>query len=353
MSTLRTILPSKLTPLLSMHYPMFHGAYCPHLIYQQQTAIDGRKLESEHRDAVFFSQLIKTPNGKEWSKAKIRSHPNATICLVLLNPATNVPTISSIYINHQIGPREYAGHKDYQPRTALSSNELNTMPSTEDLFQFVVNPAHCFTHPQITILRHALIRRFPSDHPQFIQATAKLDEDSMNPVFSEFPSLPLPTQPENTSQHTQIVLTSESKPWVIPNFPDMYGITQKYRFYIQTSQKSGCIRKEVVYSQTLDKQSNMWSKPKRRTPAKSTICVLLRDNHYLSPTFGLPTYDFVDLGSKDTNPLDVYEFAMRHYFNIEQRALLTLYLSKHMGASNEQVVALLLLWSTQPPVPSV
>ena len=209
MSTLRTILPTKLNPLLSLHYPMFQGAYSPHVIYQQQTPQDARKSEPEHRDAIFFSQLIKTPNGKEWSKPKQKSHSEASICLILLD-ANNTPTIASIHISPTISPYQFAGHPEYQPRTALSSNELNTMPSTEDLYQFVVNPSHRFTHAQITILRHALIRRFPSNHPQFIQATEKLDECSANQIFSEYPTLPVPTQPADTPPHTQIVLTSET-----------------------------------------------------------------------------------------------------------------------------------------------
>lgn len=350
MSTIRTILPTKNNPLLCLNYPMFHGAYCPHVIYQQQTSTDARKSEPEHRETVFASQLLNTPNGQEWSKPKQKSHSNATICLILLD-ANKTPTVSSIHILPTISPLQYAGHPDYQPRTSLSINERNTMPSTEDLYQFVVNPSHCFTNNQIGILRHALLRSFPSNHPQFIQASAKLDECSANPNFSEFPTLPVQALP-NIPAPTQIVLTSETNPWLIPNYPDTYGVTEQYRFYLHTSQKPGCIRKEIVYSQSLNRLTNMWSPPKRRTPAKSTICILLRDNNPLSPTFGLPSYNFVDLNSKETNPSDIYQFALRHYFTIEQRALLTLYLTKHFGAESPEVTGLLSLWASQPAVPS-
>lgn len=343
MSALRTINPTKNNPLLCAHYPMHRGAYCPHLIYHATHLADGRRTHSDTQEVVYVSSYLKD---KGWAKPKIKSSPYATVCIILLDEH-NTPVIRAINLSNPVRGLDYAAHPDYQPRLSLSPHSLLTMPSTEDVFRFATNPEHFFTPEQASILRANLLKRYPSNHENYKLAMAALERRNPN---NSFPTLPLP-DPINDGKprYQQIVHTSSANPFIVANFPQLYGVTERHEFWIERRGKAAGPQHEVAYCRIWNKELGRFDERKRMTPAKSTISIMSKDIEPASPQYGLPVFNSVNLESNLTEPETVYEFAVKHYFTDEQRAKLYLYLVSN--ASPEILSSVQANWATKPVVP--
>lgn len=352
MSTALTIPATETNPLYIAHYPMYNGKFAAHVFWHKTIPSIN---ERPHKEEIWFSMYRDDAN--EWSKPKRISHKNATICLINYDTTHSPAKLSfaSIFLPTTCHSLEYAGHQNYTPLNSLTKEQLHTEPTTLDIFKFYSNPNYFFNPRQHQLLSAAMLKRFPSTHPQFEQ-TAKLWSPN-NPTRPtqclNWPSHPVSHLSEQ-SVPTQIIQTSASRKFVVQNYPYSYGDYRTAQFWISTQEKTKTtIRKEAGFVQTFCPSTNTWTTSKAVSPAKATICLMHIQNNPSSPTFGLPFFTAINLNLYSIQKEEILAFAVNpsHYFNQIQQALLIESLLSFYNFVSPEMEQLRQAWSNRPTVP--
>lgn len=327
MHTTHTIAATKDRPLYIPHYPLYNGRYAPHLFWHVTKPAAG---DHPHQEQIWFSMYREEVS--TWSNPKRISHKNATICLINYDTSQKdkPPKLSfaSIYLAPFYPGSGYAGHPDNIPRRSLTNEDLHTDPTGMDIFKFYANPNHFFSIEQRRIISVAMLKRFPSDHPNYLEASNMWSLSNPNPptqcetwlsrcnISHKFTN-DAPTQPTTPIPPTQIIHTSYERPHVVQNYPFAYGEYRTARFWLETTvgtkTKKG---KEVALIQTLNPSTNEWSIPKAASPAKATLTLLQIENNPDAPNFGLPFFPNISWNDPHTTAEMLFNFATNpnHYF---------------------------------------
>lgn len=364
-----TIPATESKPLYIPQYPIHNGRYAPHLFWHVTKPATGNH---PHKEEILFSMYREDVN--KWSNPKRISHKNATICLINYDTEQNPPRISfaSIYLPTALQkPEEHATHHNHFPHKSLTNEQLHTTPTGLDIFTFYANPNHFFTLTQHQLLSSAMLKRFSSDHPQYMEAAQLWSSNNDNKPTQQADWPTKSFNPHNENELSTPVTfgwmassvpplqmvhyTSEDCAYVIPNYPFAYGEYRVARFWVKFSAKTKTkMAREVAYCQTLHPATNQWSEPKAVSSAKATVCLFHIDKTPESPTFGLPIFTYVNLFNVEaSSPRSILDFALNpdHYFNAIQLANLSATLLTYFKLGSEEMLNLTTAWAHRQIVP--